>query len=138
MERALRHVTALTFERLAFAVPLDEPAELREPTVSRQVAFDGPFAGRVVVTVERAMLAALAANMLGVDGPPSAAEQGDALGEVANVLCGNLLPRIAGTTHVFQLAAPGPPAAGGVPAALATLALDLGTVAVGFYREDGR
>jgi CheY-specific phosphatase CheX len=48
----------------------------------------------------------LAANMLGQANAPPEEQQHDALGEVANVVCGNLLPRIAGAKEVFQL---GPP-----------------------------
>jgi hypothetical protein len=44
--------------------------------------------------------------MLGVDEPPATAQQYDALGEIANVICGNLLPRIAGPQAVFQLSPP--------------------------------
>jgi len=41
----------------------------------------------------------------GLAEPPSPAEQRDALHEVANVICGSLLPAIAGTDQVFTLAA---------------------------------
>ena len=135
LERALRHAAVLTFEQLAFALPLDGAAEPAGPTAAREVGFAGPFGGRVVVTVERAMLPVLAANMLGVDEPPPPAEQEDALGEVTNVLAGHLLPAIAGVEHVFTLTAPRPVGQGGAPSARACVALDLGRVAVDYYRE---
>lgn len=135
LERALRHAAVLTFEQLAFAQPLDGPTEPAGSTVAREVAFAGPFGGRVVVTVEQAMLPALAANMLGADDPPPESEQEDALGEVTNVLAGHLLPAIAGSEHVFTLTAPRPATADGKPTARACVALDLGRVAVGYYRE---
>ena len=54
------------------------------------------------------MLAELTENMLGLDmGEETAIEtQHDAMKELANVVCGNVLPGIAGTTAVFNVAAP--------------------------------
>jgi CheY-specific phosphatase CheX len=133
LEGALRHATVLTFEELAFALPAGDGGAVAAKTVSAQVAFHGPFAGRVVLTVDEAMLPTLAANMLGVEEPPPAADQKDALGELANVLCGNLLPAIAGTEHVFLLDAPAPGEDGGAPTAAVTLALDVGTARASLY-----
>lgn len=135
LERALRHATVLTFEQLAFALPVEGPAEPAGPIVSREVGFAGPFGGRVVVTTEQSMLPALAGNMLGTDEPPPESEQADALGEVTNVLAGHLLPAIAGAEHVFTLTAPRQAGAGGAPTARACVALDLGRVAVAYYRD---
>jgi hypothetical protein len=92
-----------------------------------------------VLTVDEAMMPALAANMLGVDEPPPPpADQRDALGELANVLCGNLLPEIAGTEHVFLLAAPAPGDERGTPTAAVTVPLDLGTARASLFRESGQ
>jgi hypothetical protein len=137
LERALRHAAALAFEEMAFAVPLDGPGEPSGPTVSSQVAFSGPCAGRVVLTVEKAMLPELTANMLGVDEPASLAEQEDALGELTNVLCGNLLPVIAGDQHVFILAAPARASEVGsdLPLARIGLALDTGAILATLYSD---
>ena len=135
LEGALRHATVLTFEELAFALPTGGGTAAPAKSVSAQVAFSGPFAGRVVLSVDAAMLPALAANMLGMDEPPPPADQWDALGELANVLCGNLLPAIAGGEHVFLLEAPAPGDEAGTPTAAVTVALDLGTVKATFYRD---
>ena len=133
LEGALRHATVLTFEELAFALPAGDDASGPAKPVSAQVAFHGPFAGRVVLTVDQAMLPTLAANMLGVDEPPPPADQRDAWGELTNVLCRNLLPAIAGAEHVFLLDAPAPGDERGTPAAAVTVALDLGTAKAALY-----
>ncbi|MCZ6874245.1 MAG: chemotaxis protein CheX, partial [bacterium] len=52
------------------------------------------------------LLPSLAANMLGEDKPPSEDQQHDALCEVANVVCGNVLPRIGGSQEIFNLNPP--------------------------------
>src|SRR5947209_6536696 len=108
LERAVYHAAALTFEELAFALPMPEAGAPSTDDLGTRarVAFRGPFTGQVVVAVADAMLPSLAANMLGQDAPPPRWEQEDALGELANVVCGNVLPAVAGRERVFLLDAP--------------------------------
>ncbi|BAH37407.1 hypothetical protein GAU_0365 [Gemmatimonas aurantiaca T-27] len=70
------------------------------------VEFRGPLIGRLVVRASSVVLPALAANMLGADQSRHLPLQRDALGEIANVICGNVLPLIAGSDVIFNLAAP--------------------------------
>jgi hypothetical protein len=44
--------------------------------------------------------------VLGEEHAPSKSLQYDALGEIANVICGNMLPGIAGSKDVFHVSAP--------------------------------
>ncbi|MEP6998952.1 MAG: chemotaxis protein CheX [bacterium] len=67
-----------------------------------EVLFHGPKSGRLVIRLAGGALTTLASNMLGdVYGSPDM--QLDALGEVANVICGNLLPVICGTREVYHI-----------------------------------
>lgn len=98
-----------TFESLAylFAEPGtadDLPAADVEGVVA--VSFSGPSHGGVILQLSGGVLPALTANMLGLDDPSTAVDQRDALGEAANVICGNVLPRVAGSTAVFALGVP--------------------------------
>jgi CheY-specific phosphatase CheX len=68
------------------------------------VGYAGPFVGWVRLTVPQRLLESLAETMLGAPGTPE--EQRDALGEVVNVICGNFLPRLAGSDAVFRVLAP--------------------------------
>jgi hypothetical protein len=54
------------------------------------------------------MLPELAANMLGMDMDEdvSIEEQQDALRELLNVICGNLLPQLGGTQEIFSIEVP--------------------------------
>ena len=70
------------------------------------VSFHGPFNGKLVAIASGELLPAIAANMLGDDQPPTERQQLDALGEIANVICGNVLPAIAGENPVFVLSPP--------------------------------
>lgn len=109
MEKALFQAAALTFEELGFLFPNSE-LEGEQKTASTDamvgVEFSGPFEGKLLVRVCGNLLPTLALNMLGEDVPPPIALQHDALGEIANVICGNALPLIAGKTEVFRLKSP--------------------------------
>ncbi len=128
----LYFAATLTFEEMALlcARLLPEPIEdAAEAEVS--VAFTGPLHGRIVVRTFDGVLPVLAANLLGEDNAPAPELQRDALGEVANVICGNLLPALGGRDALFRLEAPragAPRGAAPVPAAPepdAGVALDL-------------
>jgi hypothetical protein len=98
-----------TFESLAycFAEPgdaSDVPGEGVDGVVA--VAFEGEARGGVVLQLSGGILPSMAGNMLGLDEPASPSDQRDALGEAANVICGNVLPRVAGVTAVFSLGVP--------------------------------
>jgi CheY-specific phosphatase CheX len=102
-------VGAMTFEELGFLIPaVDlEPAcgDAQNMAVA-SVQFWGPFQGQLTVKISRDMLPVLTTNMLGEEEIPSEQHQLDALGEVANVVCGNVLPLIGGVKEVFHIGAP--------------------------------
>jgi CheY-specific phosphatase CheX len=75
-----------------------------EATVS--VDFNGPFSGKLLVRVCGGLLPIIATNMLGEEDVLSKSLQYDALGEIANVICGNMLPEIAGSDQIFHVSAP--------------------------------
>ncbi len=109
MVRSLSQTTAATFEDLALLFPDAEPSaeQLAMPLdVTVSVDFRGPLTGRLVLRASHVVLPTIAANMLGEDESRQAPLQRDALGELANVICGNVLPAIAGAEAVFHLAAP--------------------------------
>jgi hypothetical protein len=109
LEMALYKAANLTFEELGFLLPTPEINDQQlnaqvEAAVS--VDFDGPFSGKLLLRVCGGLLPVIAANMLGQEDIPSKTLQYDALGEIANVICGNMLPGIAGSKHSFHVSAP--------------------------------
>jgi CheY-specific phosphatase CheX len=134
-DELLFEVGARVFEQLSFLfVTADGVAAPPPAQTAASVRFDGPLSGRLVVTVDGGLPAALASNMLGLDAEttPTVFQQSDALKELANVICGNLLPEIAGTEVEFRVRPPvllEPGAADGddAPTAAATMSLDGGT-----------
>ncbi len=110
-EKTLSNIAIETFEKLAFlfAFPADE-ADTGQPDsmVTAGVSFAGSFSGTLIIKVSAEALPELAANMLGVDEDEETTldQQHDALKETLNVICGNLLPEIAGRQEVFNIDSP--------------------------------
>ena len=105
----LLQAAVLTFETLCFLFPDSVLAEehLQAPfEAAVRVSFQGPVAGCLVLRLYGGLLASLAGNMLGEESCLPAAKQYDAFGEVANVICGNVLPRIMHPQAIFQLGVP--------------------------------
>jgi len=111
-EAILASVAESTLSELAFMFSMPDEEAVRHVSpalVSSSVDFAGPFSGTLALAVTANMLPAIASNMLGLDegdGAPSPEQQRDALKELANVVCGNLLPALAGTEVVFNIEAP--------------------------------
>jgi CheY-specific phosphatase CheX len=109
LDLMLYRAAAQTFEELAFlfAYPQQVEAQSAAPTdVIASASFRGALQGRVTLACPRAMLPAIARNMLGQAEDPPELQQLDALSEMANVVCGNLLPTLAPEGAVFHMEAP--------------------------------
>ena len=107
--QSLSRATTSTFEELALLFPEHElsPEQAAAPLdVAVSVEFRGPRRGRLLLRASSNILSSIAANMLGEDASRQRPLQRDALGEIANVICGNLLPAVAGVAAVFHLSAP--------------------------------
>lgn len=108
LKMELYRAATLTFEELCFMVPSPElEEELREAPVEAEVrvAFRGPWCGKLILRARGGLLESIASNMLG-DDVQTEQQQRDALGEIANVVCGNVLPAIAGLNEEFHLDPP--------------------------------
>jgi len=110
----------LTFEDLGFLLPDDTVSEEQAAAplcASARIRFHGPTEGWLCIRLYGNFLPEVTANMLGEDEVPSMEDQADALGELSNVICGNLLPAVAGLEAVYNLDAPDVQVGGGVPPA---------------------
>jgi CheY-specific phosphatase CheX len=126
LQTSLSQAATRTFEELALLVSCTPSPEVAAQPLATGVAvdFEGPQRGTLEVWVSAPVLPGLAANMLGEYDAPSPEMQRDALGEVANVICGNVLPAAFGSAAVFRLQAPRP-VAGAPSAATASVAIGL-------------
>lgn len=110
-DEELYRVAAETFESLALMFLMtEEDACVLDPddVTIAQVDFTGPFNGSLVLSITEELLPELTANMLGHPGEHEAPveHQEDALKELANVICGNILPVVAGREAVFNVCGP--------------------------------
>lgn len=106
LQTELMNSTVMTFEDMGFffAMPeLEDKHREAEFEGASEVNFSGP---RLTVSLYGRMMGVLAANMMGEDETPPVKEQRDALGEVTNVICGNILHKVGGSREIFYISAP--------------------------------
>lgn len=107
---ALARAVSDVFENLCFMLPAPRgslpPQVDGVSRVVLAVDFSGAGHGSLHLVLPDSMVAVVAAAMLGEDGPLELSEQYDAASELANIVCGNVLPLVAGERRVFDLASP--------------------------------
>lgn len=110
-QKSLMEAAVQTFEDLGMMLLneelTDDQKEVKKEA-SVMVTFSGPFSGRLEITVFGEVTEKLARNISGSEELSSDILSLDALGEIANVICGNVLPRIAGVREIFHLTSPTP------------------------------
>lgn len=108
LQRELYNSAITTFEHMAFLFEMpktEDQSQALSHDGTAMVTFTGPISGELHVASYGGLMQAMAADVLGED-TPTMEQQQDLLGEVTNVICGSVLPRIAGSGHVFRI---GPP-----------------------------
>lgn len=108
MTEALQRTAIRSLETLCFAFSspiIDEKDHAAERSLTIEVEFRGEHSGRLILDVYGDIVSILAHNMVG-EGKLNSAQQRDAIGEIANVICGNFLPEAFGKGHVFEITAP--------------------------------
>lgn len=111
IDQILSRVAAKSLEKLAFifSFPTAEDDDfVYESAVAASVHFNGKFSGRLIIITEPQILVELTSNMLGIDDDEETTrdQQEDALKETINIICGNLLPELAGEAEVFHIDSP--------------------------------
>lgn len=119
LEAVLVGATQSALEKTAFlfaepGAPEADAADGGLPAVAATVAFTGSHHGAFSIAFPARLLPVLAVNVLGEDDAPDDETQRDALGELANIICGNVLPAL-NPEGKYSL---GPPTVGGPSAAV--------------------
>ncbi len=108
----LENVFCDVFENLAFMFgELVDKSDLMHNNMKHtlaQMRFDGDRTGEVILTVPDEMCPEIAANVLGIDPDDDQVYDlaGDALKEMLNIICGQLLTALEGSDPVFDLTVP--------------------------------
>ena len=109
VSNTMSRVAIQTLEQLAymFTSPSENNDMLTPDATVASVPFSGPFSGRLTMKIDSLPVLELVANMLGIDENEIDSEQKtDAIKETLNILCGNLLPQIAGNQEIFNIKTP--------------------------------
>lgn len=109
IKAVMSRVVIETLEQLAFLFSSseDEIDLLTPNSMAVNVTFSGPFSGQLTMKMSKLVVLELTANMLGIDEEGiTHDQQSDALKETINIICGNLLPAIAGDQAIFNINAP--------------------------------
>jgi hypothetical protein len=108
----LKQVFVRVLEDYAFLfsddIEEDVPPSTPGPYLMAGMCFGGPFDGRLVLATPASFAREVAANVLGLDTEDEQAGTSalDALKELLNITCGNLLTALAGEEPVFDLTVP--------------------------------
>ncbi len=109
LKEDLIEIAIKIFTDLGFLMPVsDENLYLfnTQPCSMAFVDFTGHHDGRLYVIVTNSILPVVVKNILAEDRMPPTHLQLDALKEITNVICGNILPYLEGSNKIFRLKTP--------------------------------
>lgn len=96
LTETLRDAAVNTFEQVVFVMPdthPDDEQRSRKVAAIASIIFTGPASGILQVRACEGLLSRLTSSMVGIDSAnPNL--QLDALGEIANIICGQIFPSI--------------------------------------------
>ena len=100
IENVLKEASIKTFEDTCFMylVPELKDEQKKHPLeAAAEVKFKGDSSGHLILAVTGDLFSAIAKNMLSCESP-TVLQKKDALGEVANIICGNVIPSLERTS----------------------------------------
>jgi len=106
-QAALGSAVRDVLEQQCFMLPAEPPGtDTDESRIVLEVDFSGTRRGVLRLSLPNSMIEPIALAMLGEDGPLPLQDQYDAVCELANIVCGNVLPLVVGERAVCELACP--------------------------------
>jgi CheY-specific phosphatase CheX len=130
-----------TFEMMCYMFPLDEDEIdggdtcMDDSCLTALVTFDGASDGGMIIRSNSDLVDAIAVNMLGSDEATPEQKQG-ALCEIANIVCGNIIPHFSDGEKISYIRPPGIVACGDDPHARFSGMEKAGPVRI--YMDEGR
>jgi len=110
IENVLKESTIITFEDICFIYQVPELKDAQknmELEAAAEVKYRGDLTGKLLIETRGGLSMAIAANMLSND-VPSAQQKKDALGEIANIICGNVVPSLGRGKLEYKIESPRP------------------------------
>lgn len=108
IKNVLESTSITTFEDVCFMYPApelkNEQKKLKQEAVA-EVKYKGDHTGRLLIETYGDLFSAIAANMLS-DESPSLLKKKDALGEIANIICGNVVTSLGRIKKGYEIGHP--------------------------------
>jgi CheY-specific phosphatase CheX len=109
IENVLKEATIITLEDLCFIYQVPELKDAQENLpleAAAEVKYrSDDFTGKLLIETRGGLFSAIATNILSND-DPSAQQKKDALGEIANIICGNVVPSLGGGGREYKIEPP--------------------------------
>lgn len=110
--KEIERIALKTFEITTYMFPLDD-MEIEEmnteetllESISASVSFEGAARGEMIISASPGLYEAIVENMLGVD-DTTTEEKDAALCEIANIICGNIVPLFANNGLICKINPP--------------------------------
>ena len=96
IENLLKEATIRTFENICFMSvepDLEDTQKNLALEAAAEVKFRGNYSGKLIIESRGGLYLAIAINMLS-NNHPGSQQKKDALGEIANIICGNVVPAL--------------------------------------------
>jgi CheY-specific phosphatase CheX len=111
IEKILIESTVKTLEDLCFIYQEPELKDAQKNLALEAAAEvkyrNDDFTGKLLIETRGGLCSAIATNMLSND-VPSAQQKKDALGEIANIICGNVVPSLGRGGREYKIESPRP------------------------------
>ena len=108
IEKVLRESSVNTFEDTCFMYLAPEMADIQKNLLLEAASvakYRGNLTGKLLIETRGGLLSAIAANMLSND-KPSSQQKKDALGEIANIICGNVVISLGRSGGGYKIESP--------------------------------
>jgi CheY-specific phosphatase CheX len=108
IEKDLEEASVNTFEDTCFMYQVPELNDVQKNLTleaAAEVKYRGDYTGSLLIETRGGLFSAIAANILSIDSP-SCLQKKDALGEVANIICGNVVTSLGRSKQGYKIESP--------------------------------
>jgi hypothetical protein len=108
IEKVLEEASVSTFEDICFMYQVPEVKDIQENLkieAAAEVKYRGDYTGSLLIETRGGLFSAIAANILSINNPTSLQKR-DALGEVANIICGNVVTSLGRSKRGYKIESP--------------------------------
>jgi CheY-specific phosphatase CheX len=108
IEKVLEEAAVNTFEDICFMYQVPELKDIQKNLTleaAAEVKYRGDYTGKLLIETRGGLFSAIAANILSINSP-SSLQKRDALGEIANIICGNVVTSLGRSKLGYKIESP--------------------------------